>query len=185
MVKLLQRNRKPDPRIRRTSRLIREALVRLIDEKGYDAITVLDITDRADINRSTFYYHYRDKDELLQQSIQDMLALAEKEVHLPPGLKEQEADEDHLLLLTRLMDHIGEHEDFYRIMLRHIPQLGRRLSALICQLTASPHDSNASPRPTPINVNGQEQLLEAIIRWLEEQPPRSSAAIARLLQQLT
>lgn len=57
-----------DRRIARTKVAIREALVSLIDEKGFDALSVKDITTRADINRGTFYLHYQDKFNLLEQT---------------------------------------------------------------------------------------------------------------------
>jgi AcrR family transcriptional regulator len=57
-----------DRRIRRTRRGLHEALITLILERGYDRVTVQDILDRADIGRSTFYAHFRDKDALLLAS---------------------------------------------------------------------------------------------------------------------
>ncbi|MBO0803611.1 MAG: TetR/AcrR family transcriptional regulator [Nocardiopsaceae bacterium] len=54
-----------DRRVRRTRALLHQALIELILEKGYGRITVQDILDRADVGRSTFYSHYRDKDALL------------------------------------------------------------------------------------------------------------------------
>ena len=54
-----------DRRVRRTRRLLREALFALIFEKGYDRVTVQDVLDRADVGRSTFYAHFRDKEALL------------------------------------------------------------------------------------------------------------------------
>lgn len=62
-----------DRRIARTRRAIRNALVSLIQEKGFDAATVTDIVDRADINRGTFYLHYKDKIALLEQTEKDVL----------------------------------------------------------------------------------------------------------------
>ncbi|MEM6707029.1 MAG: TetR/AcrR family transcriptional regulator, partial [Acidobacteriota bacterium] len=56
---------KPDRRVTRTKRLLRQALMELVREKDYARITVQDILDRADVGRSTFYTHYRDKDDLL------------------------------------------------------------------------------------------------------------------------
>ena len=55
---------KHDRRSQRTRYLVGEAFVQLLKEKGYSAITVSDIIERANIGRSTFYSHYRDKDDL-------------------------------------------------------------------------------------------------------------------------
>ncbi|ETI69062.1 TetR/AcrR family transcriptional regulator [Neobacillus vireti] len=59
------RDRNTDLRIIRTKESIRDALVELIDEKSFEAITVKDITTRAKINRGTFYAHYQDKFDLM------------------------------------------------------------------------------------------------------------------------
>lgn len=58
-------SKKLDRRVRKTRFLLQHALRELILEKGYDAITVQDILDRADVGRSTFYAHFRNKDDLL------------------------------------------------------------------------------------------------------------------------
>src|SRR5215471_19459582 len=55
----------PDRRVQRTRRLLHKALMSCILEKKYESITVQEILDRADVGRSTFYTHFRDKDELL------------------------------------------------------------------------------------------------------------------------
>lgn len=55
-----------DLRVLRTKESIRNALIELIEEKGFEAITVKDITTRAKINRSTFYSHYEDKYNLME-----------------------------------------------------------------------------------------------------------------------
>ena len=54
-------------RIRRTKKSIRDAFFELIDENGFDSVTVKDITDRALISRNTFYLHYEDKFDLLNK----------------------------------------------------------------------------------------------------------------------
>jgi len=56
---------KRDRRTRRTRQLLRDTLVALLKEKRYDAISVQDIIERADVARSTFYVHYVDKNDLL------------------------------------------------------------------------------------------------------------------------
>jgi AcrR family transcriptional regulator len=63
-----------DRRIQKTRTLLHEALASLIHEKAYDSIAVKEILDRANVGRSTFYMHFRDKDELLVSGIHDMLS---------------------------------------------------------------------------------------------------------------
>lgn len=65
--------RKIDRRVQRTRRVLHEALGSLIHEKPYDAIAVKEILGRADVGRSTFYAHFRDKGELLESGIRDLL----------------------------------------------------------------------------------------------------------------
>ena len=55
---------KTDRRVYRTRELLQKALIDLINERPYDAITIQDIVDRANVGRTTFYKHYNSKDEL-------------------------------------------------------------------------------------------------------------------------
>lgn len=60
-----------DPRVKRTRRLLQEAFLGLMGEKSFRDITVQDITDRATVNRATFYAHYEDKYDLLDGCMRD------------------------------------------------------------------------------------------------------------------
>src|ERR1700737_4317442 len=75
-----------DRAVQKTQTLLREALVSLIREKSYDSIAVKEILDRANVGRSAFYMHFKDKDDLLVSGIHDML----RSVHataLPSSVK--------------------------------------------------------------------------------------------------
>src|SRR5512140_3279281 len=61
---------KLDPRVKRTRQMIEQAFMELVKEKGFQSISVQDITERAGINRATFYAHFPDKFALLDHSIQ-------------------------------------------------------------------------------------------------------------------
>lgn len=73
---------KLDPRVRRTRKLLQEALLALLAEKRFEAITVQDITERATLNRATFYAHFADKYALVEYCVREAFteALAD---HLP------------------------------------------------------------------------------------------------------
>jgi AcrR family transcriptional regulator len=62
-------NKKIDPRVDRTRKLIGEAFLAVLDERGFEDLTVNDITERAGINRATFYSHFVDKHELLSHEV--------------------------------------------------------------------------------------------------------------------
>src|ERR1700757_5499961 len=61
-----------DRRVRRTRKLLHDAFLALVLEKGYEKTTIQDILDRADVGRSTFYVHFRDKEALLTSSFDGM-----------------------------------------------------------------------------------------------------------------
>jgi AcrR family transcriptional regulator len=69
----VQDAKKADRRVARTQKLLRDALHSLIHERDYDSIAVKEILDRANVGRSAFYMHFRDKDELLVSAFHDIL----------------------------------------------------------------------------------------------------------------
>lgn len=74
--------KREDRRIRQTKEKLRNALAELMKEKGFESIRIHDLTERADINRGTFYLHYKDKYDLLEQNeneiIQDIVHIHEE-----------------------------------------------------------------------------------------------------------
>ena len=114
----MSQKRKIDRRIQRTRALLRGALMQLIvdDDKAYDAITIQDITDTANVARTTFYLHFTDKDDLLFSTMRDIYE----------ELFAGEAGYTHLDDLTVSspedcdatdFEHVEQYADFYRIML--------------------------------------------------------------------
>jgi len=102
--------------VRRTRELLRQALLSLIQEKGYDHITVQDILDRADIGRSTFYGHYRDKDDLLRAGFEDIrVALAAERDAAGKGAASRRELLQPLLAVFR---HVGGHRSFWESLSR-------------------------------------------------------------------
>jgi AcrR family transcriptional regulator len=68
----VERMEKTDRRVKRTHRLLQEALIALILEHGYDAVSIREITERADVGYATFFRHYPDKDALLAAILHQM-----------------------------------------------------------------------------------------------------------------
>lgn len=110
---------KIDLRIRRTKRSIRDAFFELISEKGFDSVTVKDITDRALISRNTFYLHYEDKFDLLNKISNELM----RKVYLRVSkdlLKEKNLDftiDCTAMLLISIQQVIDEDRELYRLLL--------------------------------------------------------------------
>ena len=108
-----------DPRSRRTRKLLQDALVQLMGTRGFDSITVAQIAAAANVNRATFYRHYRDKYQLAQalfgEAIDSMLrAVGPPEEPLP----DVDADTpDFQAAWAGLFEHVAENDRLYRGLL--------------------------------------------------------------------
>jgi AcrR family transcriptional regulator len=94
-----------DRRIHKTKSLLHEALGSLIREKPYDAIVVQEILDRANVGRSTFYIHFRDKDDLLACGIHDMIG----SVYTTKSLSSVKRHERLIRFSLPIFEHIHRH----------------------------------------------------------------------------
>jgi AcrR family transcriptional regulator len=107
-----------DRRVNRTRRQLREALTALILEKGYDVLTIEDITERADLGRTTFYLHYRGKEELLLESISTTAQELYEQVNaqIEPGM--QHSPQLGLQAVSQVFQHAAQNSMLYRIILK-------------------------------------------------------------------
>jgi AcrR family transcriptional regulator len=114
-----------DLRVIKTRSLIRNAFVKLMDEKGFKNITINDIADGAIINRSTFYLHYTDKYDLLQktvaEAIKNILWLVEPQAHV---VNEKLDYESFLQNLSDILKTVEKDALLYRIILNDRETLG-------------------------------------------------------------
>jgi AcrR family transcriptional regulator len=106
------RNTKADRRSQRTRQLLNTALIELMLEKRYDAITIQDLIDRANIGRSTFYAHYLDKEDLLISGFTRVLdSLSEHIQRFGLG--------DHARpSLALFFGHVQAHHQLYKALVR-------------------------------------------------------------------
>ncbi len=109
--------RKMDRRVVRTRQALRDALMALVTEKGYEAITIQEIADRADVNRATFYLHFRDKEELLLSSLRELYDALGATV--PSAASAEQMGKAIAGVLCDPIDfrHIAAHADFYRAII--------------------------------------------------------------------
>ena len=100
-----------DRRIERTRQLLQEALIAVILEKGFEAATVQDVIDRANVGRSTFYAHFQDKEDLLLSGFEHLWAEFEK--HLTAASSNNEGPWD---LSLSMFQHAESQRRLYKAM---------------------------------------------------------------------
>jgi AcrR family transcriptional regulator len=102
--------RKPDERTRRTCERLGSALVTLIQERPIDDVTVQDVLDRAAVGRSTFYLHYRDKNDLLLSQLEKFLEM------MSTALSLRKEESHRVVPVAELFAHIGDQRKLYRVL---------------------------------------------------------------------
>jgi AcrR family transcriptional regulator len=170
-------------RVKRTKILLREALIALIEERGFDELTIGELTERAMVSRAAFYRNYQDKYDLVEQIFEEaMSALLNAVGELGP---KHPAD-----IWVKFFEHIAEYERLYRALLGRkgspwfVRKMRTALSGLVKARGALPHGPNASARPAHTFSDAfvpdlvSALLVEAITWWLEQGRPYTPKEIA-------
>ena len=180
-----------DLRVRRTRKLLTQALIEGTVEKGFAALTVRDITRRAMVNRSTFYRHYLDKYDLLEQHLNEIYEVLEEGGIIGEGRPEGIIDEE----IIGLFKQIQQFPDFYRVMLG--PQADAFLSQRFRQQTqqhvlAYFHqtfpEAASDPETLPLDLSFTTIAsagCSALGWWLEQERPSPPEQFAHWLRQLS
>jgi AcrR family transcriptional regulator len=192
--------RKLDRRVSRTRRQLREALFNLILEKGYDASTVEEITARADVGRTTFYLHYHDKEDLLMESIGELVDdLIEQMARFPMEewkLERSSAGSAPSPAIVLPFQHVASNARLYQIVLRGdgTYSVSRRLREIIVQASAEMagvllerNELGALNSQVPMDVFMNYiagAWLGLITWWLENDMPYPAEVIAGMFQRI-
>lgn len=120
-----------DRRVRRTRRLLKESLLELMKQRNFSEISARDVTDNADMNRSTFYLHYTDTVQLLQNVERDMLEEAQRLIDT--HIRESVTDRTVRHLFEPVLDFVVEHREICTILLENndVSQFTEHLQQLI------------------------------------------------------
>lgn len=195
---------KLDRRIQRTRQALQAALLDLTKEKEYDDISVEEITERANVGRATFYLHYTDKEDLLLQYFgemaDDMVQLISQipfSEWLPSSgdFKGASNEDEPLLPLVMVFQHIHEYSDFYRVLLgsenssRIVERIHRISSENIVKFaqTKMQHDPIPVLYEVPIEFFASffsGALLSIVVWWLQEDMKHSPEDVARMFRRL-
>jgi AcrR family transcriptional regulator len=116
-----------DRRVERTEQLLRGALVALVREKGFEALTVQEIIDRANVGRATFYAHFDKKDDLLASGFEDLRAALRARQR--EAFARGRTIEDRVFGFSRdVFAHTNAHREVFRAM------VGKRSGAIVERL---------------------------------------------------
>ena len=104
-----------DRRTLRTRKMLRDALISLVLKKDFDAITVKDIIDQANVGRSTFYAHFTSKEELFRSGFEELRALL-TEQQKKSLAKQGSPDERRFSFSLAMFEHARDHSEIYRAL---------------------------------------------------------------------
>jgi AcrR family transcriptional regulator len=180
----MTRKKKVDRRTQRTHRNLTHAMVELVTEKRFDDITVQNLIDRADIGRSTFYTHFRDKEDLFQQNWERFLDFCTEQIDWSL------AGKGSFMPVVFLFAHLREVQPFYQGLVRSrksdalfksgMERLSQRIAeALKTRMKPSP--------PVPLAVLANylaSELLMLLKWWLDERMPYSPESMDEIFHGL-
>lgn len=159
-------HKRPDRRVGRTRRRLKEALLELIRERRYDAITIEDITARADVGRSTFYSHFDSKEDLLFAGFDHwLLSLAES---VPPGQDIAHPDGGRVQFQFSLpfLQHVRSQKRFFEAIIVGTSdvRIRRKTTALLVQTVQHEMARAASARSNGAESSGQADEGATVMR---------------------
>jgi AcrR family transcriptional regulator len=160
-----------DRRIERTQQLLRGALRSLIQEKGFEALTVQEIIDRANVGRATFYSHFDNKDDLLVSGFEDLRASLK--AHQREALSRGRTIEDRVFGFSHeVFAHTNEYREAFRAMIgqRSGAVVQRLLHKLLVELTREDVKrtvvrAESTPAQTEALVHFVAGALVGVLMW--------------------
>lgn len=181
---------KADRRVQRTRQLLQKALIELMQECGYDAITIQDIVDRANVGRTTFYLHYHDKDDLFMSCHDAIVSEFAVGSHVPRSRADLLSPNAPTGMIAAI-----EHLETARALLYPILHgkdghlLLRRIRAGIAQ------DLEASLRAAFVEAESSIPIdllatylagaqIALVHWWMEKRQPHTPEALAQVLQRV-
>ena len=178
-----------DLRVRRTYKFLWDALMVLMTERDFEAITVTDICEQAMVHRTTFYKHYEDKNGLLFHGIHDELNALVEAIDAAvdkPGEMEHPADTKARLIAV--FEHVRSHEGFYRLMLTGdgFTNFSTLLRKSLAQRLERHHRHEGKPMSIPMALHAQLQaasLVSMIAWWLENNCPYTPAEMIQFFEE--
>lgn len=194
---------KTDRRVQRTRQILRQSLMALVKEKGYENISVEEITSRANLGRATFYLHYHDKEDLLLDEFSEMAKERVQTLAQIPFAQWLPALEDGSLVnenraappFLLIFQHVAENAELYQILLKNQSsnRIAERIRAVVTQsINDFVQAKVESDDPIPLFAEIPVDLLAAFfygalvssLAWWLENPSVPVDAMTRMFQRM-
>lgn len=157
-----------DPRVARTKKRLHEAVLELAHEVGVPNVTVAAVTERANVNRSTFYQHYSDKDELLAEALDEIV-----ESFVIPATTSTAMPTE----LTTYLQHVYDNAAIYRSLLSEhgsplvVARLQERLIAIVENALTAAAVNPFGDLPVDVVAQGISGACLGVVRaWITRDP---------------
>lgn len=180
----MRATKKTDRRTQRTKHSLTHAMVDLVTEKRFDDITVQNLIDRADIGRSTFYVHYRDKEDLFQRNWERFLDFCVEQIVW------DKVGKGSFFPVLFLFDHLKDVQPFYRglVRSRKSEALWKTGTEYLSQELGKGLQANLKYHPSiPIPILGNylaTELFALLKWWLDEGMPHAPERMDQIFHAL-
>ncbi|RDZ12474.1 TetR family transcriptional regulator [Priestia megaterium] len=192
----MSKKTKLDPRIKRTNKYLRDALVELLKEKDVTSITIQEITEKAELTRGTFYLHYQDKQDFLVQSMNEVLEELIEQVRPKQDDQffQESGKKNGSVSFLRLFEFIHQHADYFKVMLsdRGLPQFRSHMTEIVKKrvygelISSIREEEGELDIPKDILISYITSAhIGVICSWLESDMKFSPAFMADKLTNLT
>jgi AcrR family transcriptional regulator len=180
---------KLDPRVRRTHQALQQALLELVQEQPYESIPIQAITDRADLNRATFYLHFSSKEELLAAGLESHFDEVVARIGREAGNRPYWEDATSAKIV---FEYVAENCKLYKVLLGE-KGLGYVMHRILHYMATFDEQALAQHVPQdvtpliPIPILAQQTAggFFALAKWwLENEMPYSPAEMAEMLRQM-
>lgn len=168
---------KTDRRIERTRTSLHHSLIALMLEMPYDAITIQHVLDRANVGRSTFYTHFKDKEDLLVSGVDNLHAFL--------GARRKSGDPIGFSLA--MFEHAHDFRKVYRalVVTPVWPRIRQRIQDVLAELIRREHEPRRSKVPPELFVHYVASTFMSVLTWwIDHRTGMSPAEIDALFRQL-
>ena len=170
-------------RVRMTKRLMKDALLELLEQKELVSISVTSICEAADVHRSSFYKYYTNPADLLQEIERDIL----ERIPVPPESLDQQSEKSFLAVMTAFFDFVRQNEKAFCVLLGGTTGdcFASRLVEYLCRgfISVDGEPDESSERFIRLYIaNGTVGMLR---EWVSTGFPISSERIAGMMYSLS